>query len=110
MKKINNKHDLDKALERSNHEPIIIFKYSSTCPMSGMALAEVEKFEKKVDVQVYQIKVQDNRPESDQVASVLDLKHETPQIILVNESHNKQHLNHEDVTEDNLFEMMMQFE
>ncbi|MDP2683893.1 MAG: bacillithiol system redox-active protein YtxJ [bacterium] len=110
MQAIKNKVLLDKALEKSNHEPILIFKHSDSCPVSSEAYDEVLKFEKKVETPIFLIVVQDNRDESNQVEQVLEIKHESPQIILVNESHAKLTLNHEDVTEDNLFEMMMKFE
>lgn len=110
MKEIKNKTSLDKALELSNHELVIIFKHSNSCPISAEAFEEVEKFEKKAKMPIYLLVVQDFREESDQIEKVLDVKHESPQIILINESHAKKTLNHEDVTEDNLFEMMMKFE
>lgn len=110
MKVIKNKIDLDKALEKSNHEPIIIFIHSDSCPVSDEAYGEVLNFEKKVEVPIYLIIVQDSSNESKLVEQILEVKHESPQIILINESHAKLTLNHEDVTEDNLFEMMMKFE
>lgn len=110
MKEIKDKIDLDKALEKSNHEPIIIFKHSNSCPVSMESYNEVINFEKKVEVPIYFITVQDSPKESELVEQILEVKHESPQIILINESHSKLTLNHEDVTEDNLFEMMMKFE
>lgn len=104
MKKISTKYQLDAALEKSNHELIIIFKYSNTCPISAEVYEEIKNLEKKIDMPIYKIVIQENRDLSDQVQEVLDVKHESPQVILVNQSHEKKIFNHNEITEDNLFE------
>ncbi|XOU94853.1 MAG: bacillithiol system redox-active protein YtxJ [Candidatus Kerfeldbacteria bacterium] len=109
MKNISSKYQLDAALEKSNHELIILFKHSNTCPTSASAFLEIENLEKKIDVPIFKIVVQDYRKLSDKVEDLLEVQHESPQAILINQSHEKKIFNHEEITEDNLFEAVMNF-
>ncbi len=109
MKKVETKLQLDKALEKSNHEPIIIFKHSNTCPISAGAYEEMIEFEKKIELPIFIVVVQEARDVSNQIQDILEVEHQSPQAILVSQSHEKKVFNHDEITEDDLFEAVMNF-
>lgn len=73
----------------------ILFKHSSTCPVSWAAQAEVKRFSAKhPEVPVYTLIVQEQRDLSRQVAEWSGIRHESPQVfvlkqgkIVANDSH-----------------------
>lgn len=77
--------ELNQALSESQKHPILIFKHSSTCPISGRALREFQKYLETADptVSYHLITVQTDRRVSNEVETRLQLQHETPQAILV---------------------------
>ena len=77
--------ELNQALAESQKQPILIFKHSSTCPISGRALREFQNYLEVADptVSYLLITVQTDRTVSNEVESRLQIQHETPQAILV---------------------------
>ena len=77
--------ELHQALSDSQTRPILIFKHSSTCPISGRAMREFQKYLEAADptVSYHLITVQTDRPVSNEVETRLQIQHETPQAILV---------------------------
>lgn len=58
------------------------------------------------DVPIYKVVVQESRPVSDEIADTLDLRHETPQAILLHEKEPVFEASHFDVTVDALQEAL----
>lgn len=74
------------CLDRSNSEPLFIFKHSTRCPVSSQARAEVEDYLRRADETaptVYINYVVESRPVSNEIESSLGVRHESPQILLV---------------------------
>lgn len=59
----------------------LIFKHSTTCPISAQAAHEVAHL--SIDLPVYQVNVREQRELSTWVASTYGVVHESPQVILV---------------------------
>ncbi len=78
---------LDAALEESRDRPVLLFKHSLTCGVSAHALDELQTHLDQADTSVaYKlVTVQSHRRVSDELAARLDLRHETPQAILVHD-------------------------
>jgi bacillithiol system protein YtxJ len=74
--------DLAEALEASHQEPVLLYKHSSTCPISARAQSQVQQLDDD-DPPVYQVTVQTDRPLSQQIAQDFGIRHESPQAILV---------------------------
>ncbi|WP_219836596.1 bacillithiol system redox-active protein YtxJ [Paenibacillus sp. R14(2021)] len=73
---------MDKSSERGQ----VILKYSSTCPVSTNALLEYEAYleaEPNPDIDYTLVKVIESRPVSDKIAADLNVKHESPQMIYI---------------------------
>jgi bacillithiol system protein YtxJ len=61
----------------------LLYKHSPTCGLSDMALDEVMAFHgAHPDVPIYQVDVLGNRSLSNEVESVLGIRHESPQAIV----------------------------
>jgi bacillithiol system protein YtxJ len=96
MKTLNEIQDIDKISELSHGKLQLIFKHSTVCPISRMSyekmLAEYPLLEDQADL--YYLGVIEQRPLSNYVAEVLNIRHESPQLLVVrngecifNESH-----------------------
>lgn len=96
--------DWTEALAQSEETPVLIFKHSSTCPVSGQANTEMTELVEDEDVQVYRVVVQDHRSVSDEIEADLDVRHETPQAILLHEKEPVFDTSHFNVTADRLRE------
>lgn len=63
-----------------------IFKHSNTCPISGVSYGRVEKSLHEGffgDVPVYMVVVQEERELSNKIAEFFNIKHESPQLLKV---------------------------
>lgn len=67
--------------DRSLPADCLVFKHSTTCPISAQAAREVAAL--ATDLPVYQVNVREQRELSTWVASVYGVTHESPQLILV---------------------------
>ncbi|WP_277585949.1 bacillithiol system redox-active protein YtxJ [Psychrobacillus antarcticus] len=70
-----------KVLEQSNEKPLVVFKHSTTCPVSAHAYGEFSSFEKPVDR--YLVKVIEHRQVSDEISDDLGIQHQSPQAFVI---------------------------
>jgi bacillithiol system protein YtxJ len=99
---IRSKKALDSALGKPR---AILFKHSTRCWVSSRSLAEVKKFlAESAEVPVYLIDVIADRVLSREVAERLDVWHQSPQAILVEDGRVVWHASHSQVTEQALAE------
>lgn len=87
-KEIENTDEWNQVLEKSQSKPVLVFKHSTTCPVSAAAFSEYEQFLQQEDpgeISYILVKVIESRPVSNQIAVDLGVKHESPQAILVKE-------------------------
>jgi len=96
--------DLEEILEESHRRKIIIFKHSTTCPISARAWQEVQDFikESSDEILVVMIKVIESRPVSNLAAENLGVKHQSPQVLLVSNRKALWHASHQTVTKTNI--------
>ncbi len=92
------KEDLEAALNQSEAQLVVIFKHSTRCPVSSMALRMFERdwSEELSGIQPYFLDLIRYRELSNQIASELEVYHESPQLIAIkdrkavyNASHNQ---------------------
>ena len=75
---------LNEIQEISKTKPAIIFKHSTTCMISRMALKNFEKeFELQNEVEAYLLDLLNFREISNQIAAKFDVKHQSPQLLLI---------------------------
>ena len=106
FKEINTVEELEGVLAESSKRPALLFKHSVACPISFRAFREFESFLESADPAVTYglITVQTARPVSDEAATRLSLRHETPQAILVDKGREVWNASHHDITSESLQE------
>ncbi|SFI31645.1 bacillithiol system protein YtxJ [Paenibacillus sp. UNC496MF] len=86
-KEIQTVEEWKSALEGSASRPLVVFKHSTTCPVSANAYNEFTNYlnsgDADADTDYVLVKVIESRPVSNQIAEDTAVKHESPQIILV---------------------------
>ena len=70
---------LEELLNRSEEGPVVIFKHSTTCSVSAAAYDEMRQFVGEVCL----IEVQRARELSKEVETKTGVRHETPQVIVI---------------------------
>lgn len=92
---------LDELFETAKEKTVWIFKHSLTCPISGAAWGEFQRFvaDRPVnDGSVFAlIEIQYARPVSNAVAERTGVRHQSPQAILLRESRVAWHASHYDI-------------
>jgi bacillithiol system protein YtxJ len=71
--------DLEELLARSHSEPVILFKHSTTCPISAAAYTEMSRVSNDVSLLI----VQRARELSREIATRTGVRHESPQTIIL---------------------------
>jgi len=92
--------DLDRLLEASLTQPVLVYKHSLTCGTSAMAFEEIRDLVAgpAIGARVGVVMVQPARGVSNEIASRLGLRHETPQVLLVRDGRVVWHASHFRVT------------
>jgi bacillithiol system protein YtxJ len=94
------------AQARSEEQPVLVFKHSAACPVSGSANQEMRQLAEDDEVPVYKLVVQQSRALSDEIADTLGVRHETPQAILLDGKESVFNTSHFDVTTETLREAL----
>ena len=94
-----------RAIEASKSEPILIFKHSTECSISGGAYRRLGAYLKEGGEdtpRTYLVKVIERRPVSQKIESDIQIKHESPQALLLENGKIVWNTSHEDITEDSV--------
>ena len=97
---------LKEIIEESARYPVLLYKHSSTCGKSVQAQKEVESYLAEFSEDAYRLVVQDERPLSNEIVEKLNIKHETPQLIILSESKSLFVLNHDNITKSSIEKLL----
>ena len=100
MKELQTSVDWKNVLEQSKETPIFVMKHSTTCPISAVAYQEFDRY--TTEIQKYYVKVQDSRPVSDEIASDLGIRHESPQLFLLKDGDAVWQSSHYDISKSKI--------
>jgi bacillithiol system protein YtxJ len=77
--------ELDGALATSADRPVLFFKHSQTCGLSAQAFDELDAWlvDAADDPHVYIVTVQTHRHLANELTRRFNVRHETPQVLLV---------------------------
>jgi len=90
---------LEKAIQRSFEQPVALFKHSTRCSISTMAKSRLERSWNLTDkIDIYYLDLIAFRSVSNQIASVLEVQHESPQIIVLKGGKAVYHTSHNDIS------------
>jgi bacillithiol system protein YtxJ len=96
---------LEEVFQFSQEKSVLLFKHSTVCPISAAAYEELKKFsesEEAANVKVVVVLVREHRPVSNVIAEQLQVKHESPQAILLKGGQVLWHDSHYNITEEAL--------
>tara|TARA_B100000925_G_scaffold184986_1_gene139762 strand:+ start:989 stop:1312 length:324 start_codon:yes stop_codon:yes gene_type:complete len=75
---------LDKIKQDSFHNPQFIFKHSTRCSISKMVLSRFESTYDTASFSVYLLDLLNYRDLSNQIEDDFNVKHESPQLLVIN--------------------------
>ena len=86
----------------------LLFKHSTTCPISAKANEEFQAYLKDADTTAAVVLVIEDRPVSNQIAEEFGIKHESPQIFLLEDNEVRWNTSHWKITRDAIKEAVNQ--
>ncbi len=94
----------DEILKKSIQKTVLIFKHSTRCGISSMAL---KRFEKKIsnlssDFDYYYLDILKYRNLSNTIADTFNVYHESPQLLVIKNEQLITHASHFDILEVNI--------
>ncbi|MDT7831845.1 bacillithiol system redox-active protein YtxJ [Flavobacteriaceae bacterium S356] len=97
---LNSMDQIDSIKEQSKSETILIFKHSTRCGISRMV---IKQFEKKFtddlkDLKVYYLDLLNYRSISDEVGYAFQVRHESPQLLIIKNGIAVANASHYDIT------------
>lgn len=114
--RLRNSADLQRLLQLSSDRPVIIFKHSSTCPISGSAMTQFQKLladpagplakAKLTPATAAYLVVQEDRPISNEIADALGVRHESPQALVIRHGRVAWHASHGALTAEAMAEAL----
>jgi bacillithiol system protein YtxJ len=87
---------LQALLEQSSEKPVVIFKHSTTCPISAGAYVELAGLKDEVAL----VEVQSAREVSREIAISTGVEHESPQVIILRNGKPVWHSSHWEITKE----------
>jgi bacillithiol system protein YtxJ len=89
---------LDEIVAFSSQKPVVIFKHSTRCSISRMALKQFEnEFNMGDTVDVYFLDLLEHRDISNEIASRFGVYHQSPQLLLIKEGKCVYDVSHSDI-------------
>ncbi|UQD53663.1 bacillithiol system redox-active protein YtxJ [Bacillus methanolicus] len=86
----------------------LLFKHSTTCPISAKAYEEFQSFLKETDITAAVVHVIEDRPVSNKIAEEFGIKHESPQIFLLEDGKVRWNTSHWKITKESISEAVNQ--
>ena len=80
---LNDEKQLETIKEQSKEQPVVIFKHSTRCSISAMALNRLERASQPEGVLFYFLDLIANRAVSNKVAEIFGVHHESPQVLVI---------------------------
>ncbi|MFL5774621.1 MAG: bacillithiol system redox-active protein YtxJ [Flavisolibacter sp.] len=74
---------LKHIISKSQLRPQVIFKHSTRCSISAVALQRLQKTSQPSDIDFYFLDLIANRDLSNKVATVFKVQHESPQVLII---------------------------
>lgn len=100
---LNSVEQLDQVLEESKEKPVVIFKHSTSCSISATAKSRLERQWESSglgNVTPYYLDLLSYRPISNEIAEVLQVRHESPQLLLIQDGMCTYHASHLGISVD----------
>jgi bacillithiol system protein YtxJ len=103
---VNDRETLDQLMERSRAAPVVLFKHSTTCPISSAAYRQMSRVGGDVSLVV----VQRARDVSSEIEARTGIRHESPQAIVLRHGRAVWSASHFDITRDAVERAVREYE
>ncbi|MBD0375771.1 MAG: bacillithiol system redox-active protein YtxJ [Flavisolibacter sp.] len=80
---LTSEEQLQEIINKSKETPQIIFKHSTRCSISSVALHRLQKSEPPNGVDFYFLDLLTNRQLSNKIADTFSVRHESPQVLVI---------------------------
>ncbi len=94
--------EMEEAIAASSDRPVFIYKHSTVCPVSARAAGHYHDFAEEAPSApsplFTQVMVIEHRDVSNAIESRLDIRHESPQLLLLREGKVAWHASHFSIT------------
>lgn len=98
---------LEAIEEDSKTKPILIFKHSTRCSISRMALKQFEReFTLQDKVTPYFLDLIANRDVSNEIATRFNVRHQSPQLLVIQNGKSVYDASHSDINADRISEYL----
>ena len=107
IQQITTLQELDSIWEYAKQQKVLLFKHSTTCPISANASEQVRQFSQTVEgvgTKIAVVHVIEDRPISNEIANRLQIKHESPQAFLIYQEKVIWHASHWKITKGAILE------
>jgi bacillithiol system protein YtxJ len=89
---------LNEIMDLSHEQPVVIFKHSTRCSISRMALKQFEnEFDLEGRVTPYFLDLLNHRDISNEIATRFEVYHQSPQLLLIKEGKSIYDASHSDI-------------
>ena len=98
-KKLESEAQLTEFIALSNRKPIAIFKHSTRCSLSSMVKSRLERaWDINVnDIEIYYLDLIQYRDVSNKIASIFNIEHQSPQLIVLHQGKVLYHASHGEI-------------
>ncbi|MDT8861255.1 bacillithiol system redox-active protein YtxJ [Alkalihalobacillus sp. MEB130] len=96
MKQLTSIEEMNQFVQQSGKH--LLFKHSTTCPISAKAHEEFQAYVKETNISAAIVLVIEDRPISNQIAEQFGIKHESPQIFLLEDGKVRWNTSHWKIT------------
>lgn len=113
MRELTTMEELEQILNESNSKPVFVFKHSHICPISMRAFDHYRAFVENCDHNNFDftlIMIRSHRDISNALAERVNVKHESPQGILIVNGKVVWDDSHMELTEDKFKQVVMMYE
>jgi bacillithiol system protein YtxJ len=80
---LNDEEQLKQIITKSQQKPQVIFKHSTRCSISLVALQRLQKADQPSDIDFYFLDLIAHRDISNKVSQVFGVNHESPQVLVI---------------------------
>ena len=95
---LTNLGQLNEIMDLSHEQPVAIFKHSTRCSISRMALKQFEnEFDLEGSVTPYFLDLLNHRDISNEIATRFEVYHQSPQLLLIKEGKSIYDTSHSDI-------------
>ena len=95
---LDNLAQLNEIKDISNTQAVLIFKHSTRCVVSRMALKQFEKeYENKRETVNYFLDLLNFKDVSNEISATFNVKHESPQILIIKNQVSMYNVSHDDI-------------